>query len=39
LKAKGAKSVEELYTKVFEDIRKNCDRVKRAAKANPKRDH
>jgi large subunit ribosomal protein L5e len=37
-KAKAA-NCETLYKKVHAEIRKNPDHVKRAAKANPKRDH
>jgi large subunit ribosomal protein L5e len=32
LKTAGVKSVEELFKKIHEEIRKNSDRVKRAAK-------
>jgi len=32
-------SVEKLYLKIHDEIRKNPDRVKRAKKENPKRDH
>ena len=39
LQKSGSKSVEALYTKIHAEIRKNPDFVKRAAKANPKRDH
>lgn len=35
----GAKSVEDLYKKVHEEIKKNADRVKKAANPKPKRDH
>jgi len=31
--------VEKLYLKIHDEIRKNPDLVKKAAKANPKRDH
>ena len=39
LKTSGAKSVEDLYKKIHAEIRKNPDHQKRAAKANPKREH
>lgn len=35
----GVKSIEELYKKVHEAIRKDCDRKKRGPKKDPKRDH
>lgn len=35
----GVKSVEELYKKVHAEIKKNSDRVKKAANTKPKRDH
>jgi large subunit ribosomal protein L5e len=39
LQKSGAKSVEELYKKVHEEIRKNPDHVRREAKKDPKREH
>jgi len=39
LKKTGSKSVADLYTKIHAEIRKNPDFTKRAAKANPKREH
>ncbi|CAD8069000.1 unnamed protein product [Paramecium sonneborni] len=39
LKTAGVKSVQELFKKIHDEIRKSSDRVKRAAKQNPKRDH
>ena len=39
LKTSGAKSVEDLYKNIHAEIRKNPDHQKRAAKANPKREH
>ncbi len=39
LKKSGAASVEKLYAKIHEEIRKNPDFVKRAAKTGPKREH
>ena len=35
----GVKSIEDLYKKVHEAIRKDCDRKKRGPKKDPKRDH
>lgn len=35
----GVPSVEKLYLKIHDEIRKNPERQQRAAKANPKRDH
>lgn len=39
LKAAGAKSVEALYTKIHDEIRKNPDFKKKEAKKAPKREH
>ena len=39
LKNTGSKSVEALYKKVHEEIRKNPDFAKKAEKKDPKRDH
>lgn len=39
LQKSGCKSVEALYKKVHEEIRKNPDFVKKACKADPKREH
>ena len=39
LKKCGAASVEKLYTKVHDEIRKNPAHTKKAAKKDPKRDH
>jgi len=39
LKASGSKSVEDLFKKVHEEIKKNSDRVKKGVKKDPKRDH
>jgi len=39
LETTKAGSIEKLYLKIHEDIRKNPDAVKRADKQNPKRDH
>ena len=39
LKSSGAKSIEDLYTKIHAQIRKSPEHVKKAAKKDPKRDH
>jgi len=39
LNTSGAKSVEDLYKKIHAEIRNNPDHQKRAAKANPNRNH
>lgn len=39
LKKAGVASIEKLYTKVFDEIRKNPDRVSKPAKKDFKRDH
>ena len=39
LKAAKAKSVEALYTKIHDDIRKNPDFKKKEVKKAPKREH
>ena len=39
LKTSGAKSIQDLYKKIHEEIRKNPDHVKREAKKDPKREH
>lgn len=39
LKATGAKSIQDLYKKVHDEIRKNPDHVKRGPKQNPNREH
>lgn len=39
LKKSGAGSVEKLYSKIHNEIRKNPEYAKKAGKQNPKRDH
>lgn len=39
MKAAGVDTCEKLYTKIHAEIRKNPDRVKKAAPQKPKRDH
>jgi len=39
LQKSGSKSVEALYTKIHQEIRKNPDFARRTAKAAPKREH
>ena len=39
LKKSGAKSVEDLYTKIHSEIRKSPIFTKKSAKASPKREH
>ena len=39
LKATGSASIEKLYTKIHEEIRKNPALAKKAPKKEPKRDH
>lgn len=39
LKATGSKSIQDLYKKIHDEIRKNPDRVSKGVKQNPKREH